>query len=212
MDFSQAVPAWDNLGNRDRAVGNGWIVIYDGNLAGTASNWTRETDPVRGSVWKIQCEPGTWTDGHGCGNVSPQVYGTQNELYLSLWVKWDATYEWHQISNKFLRLSQQNFLLQTFEGGRWLWAHQLTNDQLFPAAVNTPITLGVWHQIEMVIKRGTPGRVRIWLDGQLRTDRNDLPVTDHMDWFSLDSHLGGGGMTKTRTSYRWVDHVLIARP
>ena len=194
------------------AGSNGWIVIYDGNKAGTGSNWTREIDPVRGSVWRIHCEPGTWTDGHGCGNVSPPPFAATNELYISLWVKWDNNYEWHPISNKFLRIGSKNFIVQSLESGRWLTPHQLSNDQLFMPRDNSPIQLGVWHQLEILLKRGVPGTVRVWLDGQLRTDHTDLALNDQLDWFSIDSHLGGGGMTKTRDSYRWIDHVFLAKP
>jgi hypothetical protein len=234
MDFGQAVPAGPPPSGVDRVVSGAnkgrWAVIYDeAEMGGTGSNWSQMTDataPLGGGVWRLrQGPPGPYGGGvlgqgpgFGFGNVfTTSVPGNANELYFSLRIKWDANYEYHPISTKFLWFSPGGILIQLHEGGNWLRPEILDAGYEWwgTPQVNTQPQWGVWHHIEVLIKRGNQGSIQIWMDGQLRSNFTNIRVPlANGAWadFNLTGHLGGGGMTKTRDSYYWIDHILIATP
>ena len=218
FDASASVPAG---GQTQRVVvGTPWSVIYDGINGGTTgSNWTRVSDATAPQsppyVWQLHFPPGTWDTGHGFGNLFTTLPPTNSELYLSLWIKWDPNYEWHPISNKFLWFDAGQILVQALEGGTYLHAEDLDIPTWFTPQTNTPITLGVWHHVEVQLVRGAAGMVKVWMDGGLKTSYTGTlisPANNAWADFVLTGHRGGGAFTNTRDSYYWVDHIFIAAP
>src|ERR1041385_4533745 len=217
FDGSATVP--DNPGVDRPIAGTSWWTIFDNAPDGT-SDWTKVSDPTAPQsgpdVWRLRFYPGTWSIGHGFGNLYTNLPATNRELYLSLQIKWDSQFEWNT-STKLLWFDAGAILFPVLESGVWLNADMLglTTPMWYNPQVNTPITLGVWHHIELVLKRGNPGTIQIWLDGVLRTNYTNANVPEPNNvWshFLLTGHLGGGGMTKLRDSYYWIDHILIAAP
>lgn len=214
LDMSMAVPS--GAGNERYVPGlnNVWSVIYDG--SGT-SNWTRMDDPTaphsRSSVWQLRFPKGTWSDGHGSGNLG-RALPNVNEVYVSYWIKWDSQFEFHTISSKHLRFekSNGNFLIQARHNNNYFRASDEGIGTAYEPQDGSQPALGVWHQVEVLVRTGSPGTVKVWIDGQIRTNYTNLPVTGPFRAFSIDGHLGGGGMTKTRDSFYWIDHLYIATP
>jgi hypothetical protein len=218
FDASAAVPAGGQI--QRAVVGTPWSVIYDGVDGGTAaSNWTRVSDATAPQsppyVWQLHMPPGTWDTGHGFGNLFTALPPSNTELYLSISIKWDPNFEWHAVSNKFLWFDAGQILVQSREGSDWLHAEALDVSTWFDPQVNTPISLGVWHQVEVVLRRGIPGTIKVWMDGVLRTSYTsvNIPLPNNVfSDFVLTGHQGGGAFTRTRDSYYWIDHIFIAAP
>lgn len=207
--FDVAVPS--GCGN-ERTVSAAplWSVIYDCGDNG-ASNWTRTTVDGR-TVWQMRQAAGSWTDGHGTGNVGLPLANVK-AAYVSVWVKWDAQYESHPISTKFLEFEGAgNCLGQYRHDNNFLRSACEAIQQAYEPQNGAEPTRGVWHQIEWLMQAGSPGTAKIWLDGQLRTSYTNLPVVGPFSAFKIVGHLGGGGMTKTRDSFYWLDRVVVATP
>jgi hypothetical protein len=217
FDGSATVPP--NPGTDRPIAGTSWWTIYDNAPDGT-SDWTKVSDPTAPQsgpdVWRLRFYPGTWDIGHGFGNLYTNLPATNRELYLSLQIKWDSQFEWNT-STKLLWFDAGAILFPVLESNNWLNADMLglTTPMWYNPQFNSPVTLGVWHHIELVLKRGNPGTIQIWMDGVLRTNYTSANVPEpNNSWahFLLTGHLGGGGMTKLRDSYYWIDHILIAAP
>jgi hypothetical protein len=218
LDFSQDVPPWTGPRVMDTAIpGSDWFLIFDDNLAGTGTNFTAlsdATEPVSGpGAWELHFEAGTFDDGHGAGNIFYPM--SEPEFYFCMAHWWDPDYVWHPVSNKFLNLSDDNFLIQSKESDRWLAAHNLQTAQLYPTIDNSPIELGVWHVLEVYLKKGTvDGRIQIWLDGVLRTDITGDVRGDGGDfgWFGVYGFRGGGGETLPHDIFQRFGQIELWRP
>jgi hypothetical protein len=225
LDMSQPIPA--GTGERYLAgLGNTWSVIYD--VWGSGTHWQQTTDATPpgsvspGTVWKLNMPAGSYgggvpgvgggTDFGAIGRPLPNL----GELYISEWIKWDPTFEFHPISTKHMRLDQaghtQAFLLQASHNDEFLRSSDEEIGQAYDPQISTMPTRGVWHQLEVVLKAGNPGTVKIWLDGVLRTNYNNRPLTGPFSTLQIDGYFGGGGMIKLVNSYYEIDHLLIAAP
>ncbi len=223
LDMSQAVPG--GTGERYLAgLGNTWSVIYDD--WGSGSHWEQTTDATApgspASVWRLNMPAGSYgggvpgsgsgTDFGAIGRPLPDLH----EVYISEWIKWDPTFEFHPISTKHMRLDQtghtQAFLLQASHNSEFLRASDEEIGQAYDPTISTMPTLGIWHQLEVLLVAGDPGTVKIWLDGVLRTDHSDAPLTGPFSTLQIDGYFGGGGMVKTVDSYYEIDHIFIAAP
>lgn len=199
--------------------GSGWYVYYPTSRRTTTriADFTGEISPQH--VMETRYEVG---DLHGIGKVKlyRSVPSSIKEFYIAMRVKWDSDYEWHPISNKLFYLEPGNIILQSrhvsnsiqrynsvYIGGTGGTDHMPDN--------NIPITLGEWHTIEYIIKRGTTnGELHVWLDGVKTMTKTgiNVPPTTSTQTLDLNDTWGGDGAPRTRQSWRWMDHLYIAVP
>lgn len=229
IDFSAGVPS-GTIGS-DRNISGSWYMIYDANYSGSSSA-TKVTDATaNGSpsdVWKMQWVAGDFwpipDGGHGIGNIYTNI-GSENisHLYTSVHFKFSAGYPWHAISNKWLWWTPGQLLQQSNEGGRWMrgavldnavggqWLSPgLENGATLNTYSNTPITDGVWHQIESLIDRSA-GTWKTWYDGTLILDASGVVFdTLYFSEFLLEAFRGGGGETLPSDCENYWDHVHLA--
>lgn len=214
---AMTVPACTGKGNGDErylaGLSNTWSFFGDctGGL-GSPSRFSFVTVDGRTALRLIF--PGTpTTDGTTYGNLGRPLPNV-NEVYASYWIKWDAGFEFNPISSKHLRMEKYNgnFLLQASHDNQFLRASDEGIGQPYEPQDGSKPALGFWHQVEVLVKTGNPGTVKVWLDGKLRTSYTNLPVTGPFQTFSIDGHLGGGGTEKTRDSFYWLDRVVVATP
>jgi len=87
---------------------------------------------------------------------------------------------------------------------------------LTPNATNVPVSLGVWHKIELYFKYNTAGAgiVRWWMDGTLIGNYTNVsfPASGCFAEFQFSPTWGGVGATKSQTDYFWYDHAYISVP
>lgn len=192
----------------------GWCMIGGGPEA--VQRITDATAPTGDkTVWEQAYRP-----GDGGGNAAGNIYfdkptNTASKLYASVWVWYSPGFEWNQISQKLLYWEDGNILLQQNHNtnnplSMYIGAYDVTYD--INKCPNPGLTSfeGKWHQIEWQVERGNSGLLRVWLDGKLCSDyRVQVPAVSGWWQFNVNSTWGGGG-TRTRTSYRRVDHVFLA--
>jgi hypothetical protein len=89
--------------------------------------------------------------------------------------------------------------------------------RLGPNAAATPVTLGVWHQIEWHVNYASPessgtGLVEWWLDGVLEGRYTDLqtPAGAGFREFQIAPTWGGMGGTKTEEDHFCFDHAVVS--
>jgi len=220
LNLNQDVPA----GSGERFVaglGNTWSVIYDGDGSG-GSNFSRATDATApqspSGVWRLHVPGGTYGTpgsggGHSFGSLGRPLPNVQ-QVYVSVHVKWSNPYTNNPISTKWLRFEDGaggNLLIQYSHNNDFLRASDESIGQAYEPQNGSRPTLGVWHQVEVLLMQGNPGTVRVWVDGQLRTNYTNLRVNT-VPWnaFSLDAYFGGGGTAIPQDQDYWIDHVFIA--
>lgn len=224
INFSQSIPAGVGGG----AIGTGaqraitgatnWYAIYDADGSG-GSNWSQITasdEPGSPSTaWRLHFEAGTYNDGTTHGNVFTILSGGPTGLYGCYSIRYDPAFLWHPISNKHINLSIAGglWIIQSLEApNMWLRVHNMVTDTLFTPTINTPITLGVWHIIEFHIAQGSPGTIKVWVDGELRTNVTNSNFTIAFQEFGLYGHRGGGGETLAADCYYDLGHIYLATP
>lgn len=199
--FDDAVPT-----NQEGKLGSsGWVASW--NSAGltrraTASDAPRS--PTSILEWAFT-QSGTRA-GNGVGNISRSIPNL-NRVYVAFWMKHDANFQWHPISNKLIYLEPGNIILQSrhWENYFTVSIGSIGADQ-YPQ-INTNPT-GKWVFVEYLVD--APGRsIRVWADGVLVTNYSGT-VPSPWNELKLDSTWGGGGSTKSGDSFRWFDHIFVA--
>ena len=72
---------------------------------------------------------------------------------------------------------------------------------------------GQWHKVEIYQKQGSPGIVRVWVDGVLAIDRSDITTkTTPVDNVTISGTWGGVGDTKNQADYMRFDRIRISAP
>jgi hypothetical protein len=72
-------------------------------------------------------------------------------------------------------------------------------------------TRGVWHQVEIYQKQGSPGIVRVWVDGVLAIDRSDVVTRDvPIDAVAISGIWGGVGDSKAQFDFMRFDHIHVS--
>lgn len=223
FDFSAAVPAG---GGTERSIaGTAWSVIYDGDGAG-GSNFSKVSDPTAphspSDVWRLRQAAGDYGtlgggQGHGFGNVFRDLPANTTALYACWFMKLSNPYYLHPVSHKYVNIftsTGNGILVQLLRSNNYFEALDVSADHPFTPQINLPPALGVWHLQEIQIATGNPGIIRVWIDGQLRTEYTTLPVEPgaRLDSFGLFGHLGGGGFDLAADQYQYFDHILIAIP
>jgi hypothetical protein len=207
FDFAE-VP---KSGMNEQPYAGGWSQIYGGNLARVEDTSAPASAPYA-LQWTFPPGPG----GGGVGNLFRILPAGKSEVYVAFSIWHDPNFEWNTVSNKLLYWESGNIILQSRHNGTYLSFYIGANDQVFdPNQQRVPVRAdfdGRWANLEVLIRRGNPGRLRVWLNGTLVIDHAaNVPTTAGITELKLDSTWGGGG-TRTRTSYRRIDHILVATP
>src|SRR3989344_4012615 len=201
--FSDSVPA-----TTQGSIGGGWGISW--NAAGRTSIVTDDTAPVSPSnvlQWKYNSGG---SSGSGVGDLSHSL-SSVNQIYIAFAVKHDANFEFNSISNKLLYLEPGNLILQSKHFQDWYsFYNGAAGGTVGQPTVNTSITVGQWELVEILVDAGTDN-VKVWINGQLRSNLS-TPMAGGWNQVKLDSTWGGSTGPRTRDSYRWIDHVLIAIP
>jgi hypothetical protein len=193
----------------DIGDGSGW-----GSVGGSALKGVNDPSaPVSPSnVMQWTFPPGS--GGTGVGMLYRTIPAGVQQLYIAFPLWHDPNFEWNTISNKLLywsTLSAEKLILESrFNDKYWAWYIE-QQDKIVNPQTNVNPT-GRWVNVEILIKRGNPGSLQVWIDGNLVSNYSGaIPTTSGSTELNLNSTWGGGG-TRTRTSYRRIDHILIATP
>lgn len=157
-------------------------------------------------------------DPSGVGRRTIYKYLTSDvtELYVSMRVKWDSNYEWNSISNKLFYWEPGNIILQSRhlmpEGQRYLSVYVGGTGQDYGPTNPVTISLGEWHTIEFMVKRGSNGHLKVWLDGVNVMNRTgvNIPAQTNGQWVQDDDTWGGSTGPRSRDSTIWLAHLYIA--
>src|SRR3989344_2080469 len=197
--FSDSVPA-----TTQGSIGGGWGISW--NAAGRTSIVTDATAPVSPSnvlQWKYDAGG---SSGSGVGDVSHSLPNV-NQVYWCVFIKHSSNFEWNSISNKLLYLEPGNLLLESrlFQNYLPIWR---SNGY---GGTTTPLPLNTWTQVEWLVD-SVNKRSMVWRDGVLETDLSMPVLAGGYGEAKIASTWGGSTGPRTRDSYRWIDHVLIAIP
>lgn len=191
----------------DQPVGGGWNLIYW--LNGGISTVTKVSDPT-GPISPSNVLQWKYYAGGPAGGVGDLYHSLPNvnRIYVAFALKHDANFEFNGVSNKLFYLEPGNFILQSRHDNDWYSLYK--GGTAYTPSINTPITKGTWEMVE-ILADGVAGNVKVWINGQLRTNQN-ISFTQAWNQMKLDSTWGGFSVPRTRDSYRWVDHIFVATP
>jgi len=193
----------------DGALGSsGWAASW--NSAGLTRRGTASDAPVSpSSVLEWAFTRAGTVSGGGVGNIGRGLPSV-NQIYVAFWMKHDSQFEFHPISNKLLYLEPGNLILQTrMWESNWFTINNGGGGGEYRATGYT-LPLGRWVQVEYLVD-AVNNRIRLWADGRLVVDVAANLAGGYRE-LKLDSTWGGSGGTKTRDSFRWIDHILVATP
>lgn len=206
LDFSQAIPQ-----TQHGAIANGWELSFSNPAQQSATRVSDPTAPVSpSSVFQSRFYAGMNTGG-GVGNVGKTFSPALQRVYVALWVKHDATFQFHPVSNKLFYMEPGNLILTSRIWDANYLTLQVNQQQEFrPNGYRLP--LGQWVRIEILAD--VPARTyTVWADGQqvLHATGVNMPSGGFRE-LKLDTTWGGAGGEKRGDSYRWTDHLIVATP
>lgn len=132
-------------------------------------------------------------------------------VYVAQRLKHDANFEWNPVANKLVMLYPPSGPPLYFESRMNSSYWQVFHSQLdiLIGGTGTPPTLGTWINVEWLADADT-GEMKCWLNGSLIWSISNFSWTGSFSYLQLDSTWGGTSAPRTRDSYRWHDHILIA--
>jgi len=192
-------------------MGGGWSVVYNaGGSMARVSDPTAPVSPPYVLQWKY---PAGHASGGGVGNLVHDLAGNASEVYVAFSMWHDSNFEWNSISNKMLYLEPGNILVESQVYGQALVGYIGSIGGIYYPSIVQSWPMGGWASIEVQIRRGTNGLLRVWKNGVLVLDRAlSIPTTTSLQELKLDTTWGGQTGPKTRDSYRRIDHVFVATP
>lgn len=215
LDFSQAIPQ-----TQHGAIANGWELSFSNPAQQSATRVSDPTAPVSpSSVFQSRFYAGMNTGG-GVGNVGKTFSPALQRVYVALWVKHDASFQFHPISNKLFYMEPGNLILTSriWDFGELpsqrpsYLTLQVNQQQEFRPPASYQLPLGVWVRIEILAD--VPARTyKVWADGVqvLNATGVNMP-SGGFNELKLDTTWGGSGGSKVGDSYRWTDHLIVATP
>lgn len=188
---------------------------------GNLSTTTDPTAPVNpNKVGRVRFSAGC-CDGTGPAefHLNPKLPSSWTQLYVSDWLKFDATFKPHGCCQKIFEF------YWNAGGDNWLrimtnWGVPLTPQFVFSApgigTVNLGgrpiIRLGVWYQIEVTLHKS--GRMQLWIREQGKasevlydgTPSGPISPSDVFWWWGY----GGTGAYPGPTSYIYHNHMRVS--
>lgn len=221
FDCSPDLPA-GTIGSERNVAGTDWTVIYDRDNGGGVSAISRQTDATApqspSDVWRWYQPAGDYGTlgsggGTGFGNLFAFLPGGTTKVYACWAMKLSAGYYVHPISNKLFECFNavgDTVMVQLGRYSNYFEAYDSATDTVYDTLINTAPLEDTWFQVEVQVERGNPGIMRVWIDGELRTDASG-PVSagQTFDTVGLYMHMGGGGFDLVADQYVWVDHISV---
>ncbi|MHB1329217.1 MAG: hypothetical protein ACYC2K_13555, partial [Gemmatimonadales bacterium] len=201
--FADAIPV-----SQEGSIGGGWSVGRNRN--GTVARVTDATAPVSPSTVLEWVFPAGFQAGGDVGIVFRRLPAGTSRIYVAFSLKHDSNFEWNTIANKLLYLEPGNVILESRAWGHTLPVYNGARGEVIAPTVARAMPLGQWVHIEYLLD-ATTGRIQVWMDGQKLVDAT-TSLAGNWSELKLDSTWGGIGQTSTRTSRRWIDHIVVATP
>jgi len=175
--------------------------------------------------------PCVWQVLYPIGFVAGNSPGQENygfatplptELFIGMWWRTSNPWQYQSVGDKIF------YVTDITDGGRGLFLmqqggapHNLmvttqtgAENRTLATVAQTPITLGVWHRIEMYLKWSTTGTgvVRWWVDGALQGAASDVTWQNGTGFnrLHIDPIWGGVGGTKLESDFFSYDHVYLS--
>ncbi len=205
-----------------------WLNVYASDITGggfsVTSDATAPASPP--GVWQF-AYPAGFT---GSGLAPATEYFTMtpaSALYVGFWWKPSNPWQGHSTGvNKLMflftgdpRTLSGNMTIQMFGFGNGPFKTRMVGEGFEDvsyaenAGSTSPLTLGVWHRIEILMNAPT-GALRWWVDGKLIGSYSGVPYPA-AGFFQLEfSPTWGGvaGSAKGENDFFWFDHVHVSRP
>lgn len=211
-----------------RVTENGWRVAQRQRINGSGiSLVTDSTAPFSPpDVLQFTYAPG-FVGGSEPGAEFYDAPAPQRDTYVGLWWKPSNPWQNHDDSgvNKiaFLYTADGSTIVLIMFHDTAGYTLQVVPEfrgdtrRLAPNVTATPVTLGVWHQIEWHVKYASSGALKDgvtewWLDGVLQGKYSDLqtPPDAGFHEYQLAPTWGGVGGTKIEADCYWYDHAHIS--
>jgi hypothetical protein len=177
-----------------------------------------------------QSPPKVWQVLYPVGFVAGLSPGQSNfefsgapptRLFIGMWWRTSNPWQYQVVGDKIFYVTDVTgggsglFLLQQGD------SHNLTittqtgvENRTLPTVTQTPMSPGAWHRIELYLTWSTAGEgvVRLWVDGILQVDRNDVNWLNGTGFGRLHINpiWGGVGSTKLQNDFFEYDHVYIS--
>ena len=145
------------------------------------------------------------------------------EMFVGYYVQVSSNWQGHSSAiNKMVYLDDggASFSAMWYEmfgsGSQPLGLYVVNQSGSGPAGIHENVqavnfTRGVWHKVEIYQKQGSPGIVRVWVDGVLAIDRSDVFTRDAaIGMVTISGIWGGIGDTKAHFDYMRFDHIRIS--
>ena len=148
----------------------------------------------------------------------------RSEIYVGYWVQVNQQWQGHNSGiNKMIYLADGGgggFSAMWYEmyggGSSPLGLYVVNQSGGSPGGMlenvnQVTFTRGVWHQVEIYQKQGSPGVLRVWVNGVLAIDRSDVMTRNApIDAVTLSGIWGGVGDSKAQFDYMRFDHIRIS--
>jgi len=221
---------------------SGFTVVEDqGWESGLLGNWTLYyqtadkpitvvpiTDSPLAESWAFQI---AYLPGHVGGGGTEARYeipaaSQRNEIFVGYYVQVNAQWQGHSSGiNKMIFLADggsSGFSAMWYEmfgsGSSPLDLYVVNQSGSGPGGFHENVapvdfTRGQWHKVEIYQKQGSPGIVRVWVDGVLVLDRSDVFTRNApIDAVAISGIWGGVGDSKNQLDYMRFDHIHISVP
>ena len=145
------------------------------------------------------------------------------EMFVGYYVQVSSNWQGHSSGiNKMVYLDDggSSFSAMWYEmfgsGSSQLGLYVVNQSGSGPAGMHENVqavnfTRGVWHKVEIYQKQGSPGIIRVWVDGILAIDRSDVFTRDAaIGMVTISGIWGGIGDTKAHFDYMRFDHIRIS--
>ncbi len=160
---------------------------------------------------------------------SPELFASQEEVYIQYYVKYSSNWKDHPITNKMIYIwfgnpvaGKPNLPIMghsQYGSGVWavLQAGTSISEQVWYGNGFT-LSYGGWHKIIIHVKMNTGGNsngiLQVWVDDVLRIDASNGKFRNSGDTYGVTSFqmtpvYGGDSTPVPQTQYMWMDDVIV---
>jgi hypothetical protein len=177
--------------------------------------------------------PGVWAIPYPAGFIAGESPGQRNfdftgtlptRIFIGMWWRTSNPWQAQSVQDKVF------YVTDVTGGGHGLYVarngqapNNLTittqtdaDNRNLPTVAQTPVSVGVWHRIELYLTWSTTGNgiAKLWLDGVLQIDRADVRWLNGTGFGRLHINpiWGGIGGIKLQNDVLEYDHVYVSAP